>query len=156
MRLLPAAFAAGIVCSAAITHAQSPTAALPLIDRGPAARVALDSGGGITLASAQGFFGRVAARTNQAVAAQLQFPVDLAGRRVFVQSLDGAALTGATDKLRLGADGTANIQARLGSAEGLYRIAVACGDSRALLRLYAVAPGKAIPDPTLLIPNSNP
>ncbi|MGI9113461.1 MAG: hypothetical protein DLM52_11020 [Chthoniobacterales bacterium] len=157
MKLLPAVLAAScIICYAATTQAQSPTTALPLIDRGPAAAMSLESTGAINLTSARGFFGRVAARTNQAVAAQLQFPVDLAGQRVLVQSLDGAQLIGTTDKLTLGADGTATIRVGLGAAEGLYRIGVVCGDSRALVRFYAVAPGRPNPDPTLLIPSSTP
>ncbi len=157
MKLVPAALAVScIVCYAASIQAQSATAALPLIDRGPAAAISLESAGAINLTSAHGYFGRVAARTNQAVAAQLQFPPDLAGQPVRVQSVDGAQLIGTTDKLTVGPDGTATIRVRLGTAEGLYRIGVICGDSRALLRFYAIAPGKPNSDPTLLTPSSTP
>ena len=157
MKLLPAALAACcIICCAAITHAQSPATPLPRIDRGPAAALSFDRGGGIILTSARGFFNRVAARTNQAIAVQLQFPLDLAGQAVRVQSLDGSQLIGTTDKLTLAADGTATVRVRLGPAEGLYRIGVLCGDSRALLRFYAFAPGEPISDTTLLVPSTTP
>jgi hypothetical protein len=126
------------------------------IDHSPKAAISLDTGGALTLASAQGLFGRVAAQTSQAITVQLQYPADLVGQRIFVQSLDGAQLIGISDKLVVGADGTATVGVQLAAAEGIYRVAVTCSDSRTLLRFYAVAPGKPLPDPTLLVPVTNP
>jgi len=155
-RLLAAFATCCTICCAAVSHAQSPADPLPRIDRGPAAALSFDGAGLITFPSARGFFPRVAARTNQAVAAQLQFPADLAGQAVRVQSLDGSQVIGGTDKLTLAPDGTATVRVRLGAAEGLYRIGVICGDSHALLRFYAFAPGEPISDTTLLVPTATP
>jgi len=157
MKIAPAALGACcIICYAASSYGQSPGTALQLIDSGPAAALSFDNGAGISLPSARGFFPRVAARTSQTVAAQVQFPVDLAGQRVLVQSLDGSQVIGATDNLTLAVDGTATIRIRLGAADGLYRVGVMCGHSRAVLRFYAFAPGEPVSDPTLLVPTSTP
>jgi hypothetical protein len=121
-------------------------------DRSPTASMKFDSGASIALPGGHGLTGRVLAFTNQAVATQLQFPADLAGKNVFVQSLDGAQIIGQSNKLVLAADGTATVQLRLGVSEGLYRVVVSCQDSRSILRFYAVAPGKSSPDSTLLVP----
>ncbi|MBV9008359.1 MAG: hypothetical protein JO354_04220 [Verrucomicrobia bacterium] len=151
MRIAPAAVAACcILFSAAYLQAQ--IAGQPGAGHDPVAAISLDTGESINVASRQGLFGRVAVKTNQAVTIQLQYPPALAGKRIGIQSLDGAQLLGSTNNLAVGADGTARVQVRLGAAEGLYRFSVICQDSQALVRFYAIAPGNAVPDPTLLIP----
>ncbi len=122
-------------------------------DRSPTAVMRFDAGTSLALRSGHGLFGRVAARTNQAIAIQLQFPADLAEQSVLVESVDGAQVIGSANNLVVNADGSATLQLRLGSAEGIYRFIVTCRDSRAVLRFHAIAPGKPSPDSTLLVPS---
>jgi hypothetical protein len=156
MKILYAALAACGVFSFATNISSQIVGTVGPIDHSPKAAISLDTGGTLTLVSAQGLFGRVAAQTSQAITVQLQYPADLAGQRIFVQSLDGAQLIGIPDQLVVGADGTATVRLQLAIGEGIYRVAVTCSDSRTLLRFYAVAPGKPLPDPTLLIPVTSP
>lgn len=83
-------------------------------DRSPTAGMRFDNGASITLTGGHGLLGRVAARTNQAVAVQLQFPTDLAGEIVAVQSVDGADVIGSANRLVVDSDGSATVQLRLG------------------------------------------
>jgi len=156
MKILCAALAACCVFSFAANISSQIVGTVGPIDHSPKAAISLDTGGALTLASAQGLFGRVAAQTGQGITVQLQYPPDLVGQRIFVQSLDGAQLIGIPDKLVVGPDGTATVQLQLAGGEGIYRVAVTCSDSRTLLRFYAVAPGKPLPDPTLLVPVTSP
>jgi hypothetical protein len=153
MKMVLAVLTACCACFIAGTHAQvldSPVAPLQIIGRSPTAAMIFDTGGSLTTRSVQGTFGRVAATIDQSVTVQLRYPIDLAGQLLFIQSLDGGQVVSDTAKATIGLDGTATLQLRVGGREGLYRFVLRCGDSYAVLRFYAVPPGKSSPDPTLL------
>ncbi len=152
MKKLCAVFAACCVsCFVADSQAQTTVAAL---DRKPSAAVTFAGAGSLRARSAEGLFERVAAVTNQAVVVQLQYGADLGGKPILIQSLDGGQVLGNAANLALGADGSATVQLRMGASEGLYRFALVCGDSHALLLFYASKPGNPSSDPTLLRPVS--
>lgn len=147
MKRLCAAFAACCVsCLAASSQGQT-TAALV---HSPRATITFDTGGSLNARSAEGFFERVAIVTNRTVVVQLQYPSDLAGSPLLIESLDGAQVLGNAGNLALGADGTATVQLRMGASEGLYRFVLVRGDSHTLLLFYASKPGNPFSDPTLL------
>ncbi|HEV2096886.1 MAG TPA: hypothetical protein VGQ82_10325 [Chthoniobacterales bacterium] len=111
------------------------------MDRNPRAAIAFDTGGSLNTHSAEGLFQRVAAKTNQAIRVQLQYPTDLAGQTILIQSMDGAPVIGNSDKLTVGDDGTATMMVRLGASEGIYRFVLRCSDANTVLRFYAIKPG---------------
>jgi hypothetical protein len=153
MKIFCAALMAWCACSIAATQAQvldSPVAPLQLIDRSPTAAMIFDTGGSLTTRSVQGTFGRVAATIDQSVTVQLRYPIDLAGQPLLIQSLDGGQVVSDTAQATIGLDGTTTLQLQVGGGEGLYRFVLRCGDSFAVLRFYAVPPGKSSPDSTLL------
>lgn len=141
--------ACSVFCFAAYSQGQT---AIALDDHSPEAEITFGGGGSLKTRSAEGLFGRVGAVTNQAVVVRLQYPSELGGKPILIQSLDGAQVLGNAANLAAGADGMAIVQLRLGASEGLYRFALACGDARTLLRFYASKPGNPSPDPTLLRP----
>lgn len=156
MKRFFAAIAAGCVfCLAASINAQTAGGSggpPPKFDHSPAAAITFDSGESLNTQSIEGLFQRVAAKTNQAVRVQLQYPIDLAGQSIVIQSMDGAPVIGNSDRLSVGDDGTATMMVRLGASEGIYRFVLRCNDSSAVLRFYAIKPGKPSPDSTLLQP----
>jgi hypothetical protein len=132
-----------VVISTASAQSRSvpaPSPGVPATDHSPQALITFDDQSLVHVQSGEGLFPRVAARINQAATILLQYPTDLGGQPIIVQSLDGAQVIGDIQNLTLGTDGTAILNVRMGGSEGLYRFALLCGDSHTLLRFYASAP----------------
>ena len=139
------AFLVSLSCIAVSTaSAQPPVPApspgVPPTDHSPQALITFDDTSLVDVQSGEGRFPRVAARINQGATILLQYPTDLGGQPIIVQSLDGAQVIGDIQNLTLGMDGTAILNVRMGGSEGLYRFALLCGDSHTLLRFYASVP----------------
>jgi hypothetical protein len=142
------AFLVSLSCAViSVASAQSPTPTPsptatptppPLLPDGcPTAAITFDDRSLVLVRSGEGHFPRVDARINQAATILLQYPTDLGGQPIIVQSLDGAQVIGDIQNLTLGTDGTVILNVRMGGSEGLYRFALLCGDSHTLLRFYA-------------------
>lgn len=92
-------------------------------------------------------------RGGQVLTVTVQFPVELAGRFVIGEPLDGGVISAPEQGLIIGFDGNVSFQFTTGEGFGLNRIAVHQPDDSNFVQLWIVDPNHPENDPPYLLGN---